>query len=155
MPVDSSSILSTISWQHYRQNGGFLNTNQGPDSLSASVESETPGGVYAETKSLGVSSASSYDLTALTDLLLQPLAFANVLALMVTTSSGSVTLEPGGSNPAALFMGGTSPGIVIPEGGVVICSASAIVVDSTHKNLTVATGASSGATYQIAILGGT
>jgi hypothetical protein len=64
-----------------------------------------------------------------------------------------VTLTPGGSNPATLFMGGTSPGIVIPEDGVVICSTNT-VVDSTHKNLTVATGASSGATYQIAILGG-
>ena len=153
MPVDSSSILSTISWQHYRQNSGFLNTNQGPDSLSASVESETAEDIYAESKILGLSSTRSYDLTALTDLLLQPLVFTNVLALMVTVSSGSVTLTPGGSNPATLFMGGTSPGIVIPEDGVVICSTST-AVDSTHKNLTIATGASSGATYQIAILGG-
>ncbi len=153
MPVDSSSILSNISWQHYRQNSGFLDTNQGPDSLSASVESETAEDIYAESKILGLSSTRSYDLTALTDLLLQPLVFTNVLALMVTVSSGSVTMTPGGSNPATRFMGGTSPGIVIPEDGAVICSTNT-VVDSTHKNLTIATGASSGATYQIAILGG-
>lgn len=153
MPIDSSSILSAMSWQHYRQNSGFLNTNQGPDTLAFSVETDAAEGIYVESKVLGISSTSSYDLTALTDLLLQPVAFANVIALMVSVSSGSVTMAPGVSNPAALFMGGTSPGIVIPEDGMVICSTSSLV-DSTHKNLAIATGASSGASYQIAILGG-
>lgn len=152
MPADSSSILMAMSWQHFRQNSGFLNTSQGPDSLAFSVELDDAEDAFAETRILGASSSVNYDLKSLTDLLLQPLEFTNVLATMVSVSSGSVTMTPGATNPASLFMGGTSPGIVIPEGGALICSTGS-VVDSTHKTLTLTAGAS-GAVFQMAILGG-
>jgi hypothetical protein len=152
MPLDGSSHLAAMSWRHTRQNDGFLNAIQGPDSLTVGSDDTGADIVFAQTKTLAASAKQTYDLTSLTNLLSQSISFGDVVASMVSVVSGSVTISPGSSNAATLFMGGTTPGINIPEGGFVIC-ASDSSIDATHKNVDLTAGGS-GAQFRIAFLGG-
>jgi len=152
MPLDGSSHSIAIGWRHTRQNDGFLNVIQGPDSLAVGSDDTGADIVFAQTKTLAASAKQTYDLKSLTNLLSQSISFGDVVASMVSVASGSVTLSPGSSNAAALFMGGTTPGINIPEGGFVICSSSSSI-DATHKNVDLTAGGS-GTQFRIAFLGG-
>lgn len=152
MPLSGSSYLAGMGWRHTRQNDGFLNSIQGPDSLASSSDDTGADAVFAQTKVLAASAKQTYDLKSLTNLLSQSVSFGSVKAMMVISNSGTVTLTPGASNPASLFMGGTGAGINIPEGGFVV-SASTSSVDATHKNVDLTAGGS-GAQFKIAFLGG-
>jgi len=151
MSLESSSIRASISWHHYCQNRGFLNSEQGPDTISIAPEKNSTK-VFVEDKVSQSSKTTNYDLTSLTDLLSQSVSFSRIDAVIVSSVSGDLTLSPGASNPSSIFMGGTAPGITVPDGGVVLITGSS-AIDSTHKNISITSG-SSGCEYRIGLLGG-
>jgi len=152
MPLDGAAYRASLSWRHTRQNDEFLNATQGPDSVSASNSDTGANAVFAGVSTIAASASKTFDLRSLTSLLSQNISFTSVKAMMVQVTDGTVTLTPGASNPASLFMGGTSPGIVMTDGSFVISSSSS-TVDSTHKNVDM-TASSSGCKFRISILGG-
>ena len=125
---------------------------QGPAALSVSNDSTGSDAVFAGTETLAASKSKTFDLQSLTSLMSQNITFSDIKATMMQVVSGGATLSPGASTPASIFMGGLSPGIVLPEGSFVIAS-SVSSVDATHKNVDVTAGAS-GCQFKIAFLGG-
>lgn len=54
------------------------------------------------------------------------------------TGAADVTVAPGGSNPASLGFGGTTPTITVPANSAVTFQyAAGVTVDSTHKTITI------------------
>jgi hypothetical protein len=53
--------------------------------------------------------------------------------------SAAMTIAPGGSNPASLGLGGTSPTLSVPANTVVtpFANGAGVTVDSTHKIITI------------------
>lgn len=59
------------------------------------------------------------------------LVFANL-------SSGNMTVAPGSSNPASIFLGGTSPTMTVAANSSnTLMSLAGVTVDSTHKTITI------------------
>lgn len=152
MPLDGAAYRASLSWRHTRQNNGFLNATQGPDSIGLSNDDTGADAVFAGIETLAASASKTLDLQSLTSLLSQSINFVDINATMVQIVSGNATLTPGASNPSSLFMGGTTPGIVMPEGSFVISSSSSSV-DATHKNVDITAGVN-GCKFRIAFLGG-
>jgi len=152
MPLDGAAYRASLSWRHTRQNDGFLNATQGPDSIALSNDETGADAVFAGKTTLAASASKTFNLQSLTSLLSQSINFVDINAAMVQVVSGDAILTPGASNPASLFMGGTSPGIVMPEGSFVIASSTSSV-DATHKNVDVTAGIS-GCQFRVALLGG-
>lgn len=54
------------------------------------------------------------------------------------TGAVDLVVSPGGSNPARLLLAGTTPTLTIPAGSAVtLDSLAGLVVDSTHKTVTI------------------
>lgn len=152
MPLEGASYRSALSWRHTRQNDGFLNVVQGPDSISVSSDDTGADAVFAGVSTLAASASKTFNLQSLTNLLSQSINFADVRATMIQAINGTVTITPGASNPASLFLSGTTTGIVLTEGSFVI-SSFVSTVDATHKNVDLTAGAT-GCQFRVAILGG-
>lgn len=66
--------------------------------------------------------------------------FAKFMRLVVfNDGAADVTIAPGGSNPATIGLGGTSPTLTVPAGKAVVLNyaTAGVTVDSTHKIITI------------------
>lgn len=152
MSLDGASYRVSMDWRQTRQNAGFLNSVHGPDLISASSDDTEADAVFAQESTLAASAKQTFNLQSLTSLLSQAINFVDVRAMMVSSIDGDVTISPGSSDPAGLFLSGAGAGINIPSGGFCL-SASTSTIDATHKNVDLTAG-SSGAQFRIAFLGG-
>lgn len=77
------------------------------------------------------------DLTSVTDSYAGDTTFAGFTQLTFKNlGAGSVTIAPGGSNPASIGLGGTTPTLTLAPGAShTLNYGSAVTVDSTHKTI--------------------
>ena len=61
---------------------------------------------------------------------------AIILFILPTVTGGGCKIEPGDSNPLTWFLSGTSPGVIVPSGGLLVfAQPSPQVIDATHRIL--------------------
>lgn len=158
--LDYVACDAEVTWTQNLPITGFSSAIQGQDAISSRI-TPTIGGsganiVYFEQRTLAASGTYTYDLMSLTDFLGGALSLSRAYAVSITISSGSVSLEPGASNPFQWFFNSSTANISISSPGVfMFAQPESATITSGSKTLKVTnTSGAAAATYKIAILGG-
>lgn len=158
--LDYVACDAEVTWTQNLPITGFSSAIQGQDAISSRI-TPTIGGsganiVYFEQRTLAASGTYTYDLMSLTDFLGGALSLSRAYAISITISSGSVSLEPGASNPFQWFFNSSTANISISSPGVfMFAQPESATITSGSKTLKVTnTSGAAAATYKIAILGG-
>lgn len=158
--LDYVACDAEVTWTQNLPITGFSSAIQGQDAISSRI-TPTIGGsganiVYFEQRTLAASGTYTYDLMSLTDFLGGALSLSRAYAISITISSGSVSLEPGASNPFQWFFNSSTANISISSPGVfMFAQPESATITSGSKTLKVTNNSgAAAATYKIAILGG-
>lgn len=115
---------------------------------------------WSDTRTVAPSSNEELDLNALTDSLGRTINFAKVKALHIrakATNVNNVVVGAAGSNPFLGPLGGTTPTITLPPGGILLLVAPAAGWSSangaTDKLKVANSGSGTGVDYDIEIIG--
>jgi len=157
MGLQFAQAVGTISWQLTQSNTPFVQSAQGPDSVSQSIPFTVASGyatsAIAKQYALASGVAQNIDLKTQVDLLniTQPLTKA--YGIEVVTSGSAAILSPASSGGMPWFFNGTS-GLIIDNGGVFLyASANAATVASGASMLSLLP-CSGAMTARLIIIGG-
>lgn len=114
--------------------------------------------VYADQRTIAASGSETLDLTALVGPLGEVVSFAKVKAILIKAAAGNtnnVVVGDAAVDPFTGPLGGTTPTITVPPGGVALLTAPAAGWSTTSAtDLKVAnSGAGTGVTYDIEVVG--
>ena len=161
MALDLAQVSIAATWQQSKANTGFASTVQGPDSnallATLAVGASDADSVYAASGTIASAGTVSIDLQSFTDQLGQAITMTRVYAMLVQTATGSLKVEPHGTNGLVWFFSGTTPAITLPPGGgFCFLQTTSQTVDATHKVVKLTNTGSPAVTltYKITILGG-
>lgn len=155
----TASALAQVGWTYTKTNTGFVDSQQGPDSLSTLFGFTDSDTVYVKQQTLSGSGTTTYDLTALTDFFGDSFAFSKVQGIIITCTSGQVTAFGAASNAFQMFLADPTDKVTIKSGTSIFMAndtlASGGTVSGSAKNLLIAesAGTPASATFQIAIIG--
>lgn len=166
MPLTAVDITTVVRWALEKPVTGWPSVRQGENVLTNTLQGldvATWDEVYDSKVTLAGGANTTIDLTAVTNLAGESVAFAHVFALALyvaatvpASANCPVTLAPGAANGLQWFYG---TGLVLQAGEHVVKSAAVgfagVVVDGTHKTIKLSNGGGDSADVTLAILGRT
>ncbi len=161
--ISQLSYVNALNWALTSPLTPFQPETQGPDNLTyngGSIDLTIWNRLYLSNISLTTGATTTIDLTALTDLLGNAIAFGHIWLIVLKPVLYTWTVEPGAANGLEIF-GGT--GVILPVraglnqdfkcGTPAGAASGGLTVDATHKNLKLTNTGAGTDTAQLAIHG--
>ena len=167
MSLSAVNLNVNFGWSLIKAHTGFLNSGYPaggtPDALAFSLVglAATINQAMVRQDTIATSANIDIDVSAYTDLCDNAVTLTKALSLILIPvgTTGILTLSPSSSNGLVWFFGGTAPTVSIPCGGIFVFSlgptATAQVIDGTHKKLNLANTGATSLVVTTALLGGT
>jgi hypothetical protein len=160
MALQFAQTSGSISWQLTQSNTPFIQSSQGPDSVSNGF-AWTTGAGFATTAialnlTIAVSSNTTIDLQAQVDLLNQAQVLTKVYAIEILPSGSDCVLSPAATDPATWFFGSATDTITVKDGGLfILANTTSTAVTASTKNIKLANpSATNILTVKLVIIGG-
>lgn len=161
MGIQIAKVQSEVTLKLQKLNSGFGATSWGPHTFSF-VQVSDPAvynQAYVGKHTLAPTTGTvDIDLRSFTNLAGEAVVMSGVIELWlsVTGTGASVELTPGASNGLVWFWTGTDPKITVPAASHIhFCQPTHVVVDGTHKVLTLTNVGAGAAEATLVIIGKT
>ncbi len=157
MPLTLLTANMVVQWAMSKTNTPFAPTKQGTDGVEYNLADLNAifDKVYVASTAIAGSGTATIDLTALVDLVDDPIDFEAVLLLFILPQGSGVNVAPGAANGFEPF--GVGKDVDVLENGALFFggdpAGTGIVVDATHKTLTFTNLSASALTVEIVIAG--
>jgi hypothetical protein len=160
MPLTQASLGLAITYALSRANVPFLPTIYGPESKTYELLPDVTvfNELYAGHLTIAAGANQEIDLQSFVNLALESVVLTKALILVLIPSgaNAAVKLEPGTTNPFPWFLTGTTPGVTVPTGGLLVfAQPTAQAVSGTSKTLKFSNPGSGALTLDVFLFGGT
>ena len=145
MPLTQVNLSASVSWALARAVTGFADVTHGPDAKSFSLNALDPdvwNEVFGAQYTIAAAGTQAVDLRTFTDFAGTSVTADKALAVIVLVEGAGadrLNVLPHGTDGLQWFFGGTTEGVDIPGGGMLMFSEGAdstgTTVDATHRQL--------------------
>jgi hypothetical protein len=159
MALTQIGISASMSWTLTKAATGFVDITQGPDAASFSSNAlsvATWTELFAAQYTIAAAGTQAVDLRAITDLAGNSATATKAMTFLVLATGATTDLlniKPHGTNGLVWFFGGTTEGVNVPGGGMLMFSEGAtsagFTIDATHKQFLLTNNGSGSLTVKV------